>query len=408
MKKYLLFCFSILFSANCFSQANTWIQKASLPAAPRVGAVAFSINNKGYVGTGQDSVGNLLNDFWQYDPSTDSWKQVADFSGSARRNAVAFVVNGFGYVGTGYDGGNNLTDFYKYDPTLNAWSQVDSMNKDTSAAGRREASSFSIGPYGYVVGGYDGSSNFNSETWQYNESASTTWQQARAFPSNGRRWGIGFTIEQYGFTGMGYDYTQIYRNDLWKYDTVSNTWSQMASYPGSARGNAVAFTIGDSAFVGNGFDGIYKKDFFVYSYASNTWAPIADFSGGSTSGAVAFSIGGNGYVCSGKDSIHYKNELWEYTTDSVSGINNIEAGNSAMDVFPNPVRNELHLSFPAKATDCYLSLIDASGKTLWVQYMGNVSAKAGRVIPVKELARGVYTLQLKTSSGVITKPFVKE
>ena len=345
--------------------------------------------------------GNMIRPF-------HTWKQLAAFAGSARINAVAFVVNGFGYVGTGYDGGSNLTDFYKYDPASNTWSQVDSMNKYSAANGRRESSAFSVGSQGYVVGGYDGTSNYNNETWEYDELDSITWTQVRVFPSNGRRWGIGFTIQQYGFAGMGYDYTSIYWNDLWKYDTLLNSWTQMANYPGSARGNAVAFTVGDSAFVGTGFDGVYKNNFFDYNYASNTWSPIADFSGGATSGAVAFSIGGNGYVCCGKDSIHYKNELWEYSADSTLGINNVDPASFLMDVFPNPVKDELHFSLSHKATNSYLTLMDGSGRIVWVQNVGNIEGDIHRMISVKELTQGIYTLHLKTSLTVITKSFIKE
>ena len=37
----------------------------------RYWSVAFTTGNMGYIGTGQDSLGNNLNDFWQYYPSSD-------------------------------------------------------------------------------------------------------------------------------------------------------------------------------------------------------------------------------------------------------------------------------------------------------------------------------------------------
>ena len=76
----------------------------------------FSAAGKGYVGTGYDGE-QRINDFWQYDPGTNTWAQKADFGGSARYGAVAFSINDIGYVGTGYDG-NYLKDFWAYDPGL--------------------------------------------------------------------------------------------------------------------------------------------------------------------------------------------------------------------------------------------------------------------------------------------------
>lgn len=40
-------------------------------------ATGFSINSKGYIGTGYD--GNSKKDFWEYDPATNSWTQKVHF-----------------------------------------------------------------------------------------------------------------------------------------------------------------------------------------------------------------------------------------------------------------------------------------------------------------------------------------
>jgi hypothetical protein len=38
-------------------------------------ATAFAISNKEYVGTGMESsFSGLKNDFWEYDPGTDTWR----------------------------------------------------------------------------------------------------------------------------------------------------------------------------------------------------------------------------------------------------------------------------------------------------------------------------------------------
>lgn len=69
-----------LFSIDyIFAQCNAWAQKTNFGGTARWGAVGFSIGNKGYIGTGGE--GSVpKNDFWEYDPTTDTWTQKASVS----------------------------------------------------------------------------------------------------------------------------------------------------------------------------------------------------------------------------------------------------------------------------------------------------------------------------------------
>ena len=67
-------------------------EKLILEEEVRRHAVGFSIGNKGYVGTGYDNNINYHNDFWEYDPATDTWTQKANFGGGARYGAVGFSI----------------------------------------------------------------------------------------------------------------------------------------------------------------------------------------------------------------------------------------------------------------------------------------------------------------------------
>ena len=114
----------------------------SLPTIPgggrRTGAIAFSIGGKGYFGLGKAADGTFLNDFWEFRPSEDGsndgeWSRKADFPGAPRENASAFVVGSQGYVGTGdnivgdMEGsytGEIFSDVYRYDPFNNKWIEV--------------------------------------------------------------------------------------------------------------------------------------------------------------------------------------------------------------------------------------------------------------------------------------------
>ena len=101
---------------------------SEIPA--RYQAVGFSVNGKGYMGTGWAFIGTddvtTLKDFWQYDPNTDTWMEVAPLPENAhkRRGAIAFSLtdtNGkeWGYVGCGYTDDPDrayLSDFWRFDP----------------------------------------------------------------------------------------------------------------------------------------------------------------------------------------------------------------------------------------------------------------------------------------------------
>ncbi len=88
--------------------------------------------NKGFVGTGTDGY-DEFSDMYAFDPGANAWTPIKPFPGSARYNAVAFTLGDKGYVGSGYDG-SDLQDMYAYSPGTDSWEQVKSMNRRRSAA----------------------------------------------------------------------------------------------------------------------------------------------------------------------------------------------------------------------------------------------------------------------------------
>jgi N-acetylneuraminic acid mutarotase len=75
--------------------SDTWTRKADFPYTT-YGSVAFSINNKGYIG-----LGHAASEFWEYDPLSNTWSKSAEFKGGSRTGAKAFVINNKAYVGLG-------------------------------------------------------------------------------------------------------------------------------------------------------------------------------------------------------------------------------------------------------------------------------------------------------------------
>jgi N-acetylneuraminic acid mutarotase len=106
--------------------ANSWTQKTnygvsippSMPVASgRFNTVSFSTSTQGYIGLGSDAGENQGQQFWVYTPSSNSWtKLAANFPTASRSQAVGFVINDRPFVGLGNDGVLQKT-FYEYNPS---------------------------------------------------------------------------------------------------------------------------------------------------------------------------------------------------------------------------------------------------------------------------------------------------
>ncbi len=93
---------------------SAWTSSAIFPGEERLGAIAFGINGKGYVGLGKPYTANYFTDLWEYDPATNAWGQQSSCP-VGRAYATAFTINNKGYVCTGYNGAD-LQDLYAFDP----------------------------------------------------------------------------------------------------------------------------------------------------------------------------------------------------------------------------------------------------------------------------------------------------
>ncbi len=103
---------------------DLWTQIADIGGPLRQNAKTFTIGNYGYVAGGATDVSNYF-DLWQYDPVNDLWTQKTSYPGSGSYSLASFDYNGLGYVGTGSLSNtgvpNTFDDFYSYDPVSDSW-----------------------------------------------------------------------------------------------------------------------------------------------------------------------------------------------------------------------------------------------------------------------------------------------
>ncbi|MBI9064877.1 MAG: galactose oxidase [Marinilabiliaceae bacterium] len=321
---YLLFFLFTMGLVSCSSSDDdedlfgNWIELGAFEGYPRSDAIAFTIGDYAFVGTGYDGEEDeRLNDFWKYDPQKDYWTQVQSLPAVARNGAVAFGAAGKGYVTTGYDGENKLKDLWEYDPVGNAWNQ----KADFPGSGRYGSIAFSINDRGYVGSGYDG--NLLKDFWEYIP-ATDTWEQRVSIGGKKRRDAVAFVIGDKGYVVTGTD-NGNYLGDFWEYDPVADTWTEKREIGKDANEdesydddyeivgiNGVAFSINGLGYVTTGGPGYPDARTWEYNPVNDTWEERTKFEGSPRYEAVAFVVDDKPFVTTGRSSGYYFDDVWTF------------------------------------------------------------------------------------------------
>ena len=356
----LLFAFIFFISLHAAGQYMGWTQVENFGGTARHRAVGITIGNRGYMGLGHINaiVDILYDDWWEYDPGTNSWTQKATFPGGQRMHCSAFSVSGKGYVGFGRDA-NNVThnDLFEYDPLANTWTQKASMPGSI----RRGAVGMTIGSKGYVGTGFDGS-NYHRDFWEYDPS-SNVWTQKMSFPGTRRTSAVGFGIGSRGYLGTGDDGGPT--SDFYEYDPASDTWTMKASVPPVPRMEACGFVLNGFGYIVTGSDaqsGNCYQDCWRYDPAPDTWTQVQDFPGAARRYMSSFTIGPRAYAGLGTSGINY-NDLWNY--GNLTDVSETLKQEYEVNVFPNPVTSGTTFSIKSNAVSplekLELQLFDAKG-----------------------------------------------
>jgi N-acetylneuraminic acid mutarotase len=122
--------------------------------------VSLVIDDIAYVGLGTDE-NAYTNDWWMYHPGTNTWTQKTDMPGPDRASASTFTIGPRGFVGFGSDG-EFLVDLWEYNPWNDSWS----IRAPFPGGDRRNAIAFSIGGLGYAGTG-KGSAGIRRNFYEY-------------------------------------------------------------------------------------------------------------------------------------------------------------------------------------------------------------------------------------------------
>ncbi len=415
MKK-ALFIFSVFhFSFFTLSAQSKWSPRANLPDSARGYGVGFSIGNYGYAGLGGKLMGKwkFFTDFWQFNPSNNSWTRKADFPGRARICPTTFVIGNCAYVvcGAENNSGNDLqTECWQYNSITDKWAQ----KKNFPGLSRYSAVGFAIGNKGYMGTGYDTLfNNVLKDFWEY-DTIADTWTRKNDFGGIARYAASGFAVGGNGYICFGADsdgaFNYITANDMWKYDTTTDSWTQKSSNLTDSLATASGFVIGNNIYVGTGesyFPVRGFTSFWQYNTITDTWTQEANFIGGKRCVCSAFAVGDTGYLGLGiyDTSFIGTTTMYKFLADSTTGINELQAYATYINVYPNPFSENciIFIADNYSYVPQSLKLYDIEGREIemTIKKMGsNYSLKRDN------LPDGTYILSIEFNDQIIHKKLI--
>ncbi len=410
MKKILLVALLFGGMMGMVHAQYSWTQKTDLGGMKRQAAVGFAIGNKGYIAIGLNYETNaVLNDLWQYDPTSDSWTQKADYAGPSRVSAVSFVIGNTAYVGSGcsnYPSTNYVNDFWAYDATANSWSAIASF----PGSARYGGTSFAIGTKGYFGTGWQNNSYFN-DLWEYN-SGTNTWSQKTNFPGSARC-PTSFAIGNNGYVGGGEDGSSPVA-DFWKYHNATDTWSQIADLPSNSY-ETTSFVMLGKGFVGTGsttwsFADLYSH-WWSYDTTANSWSAIQDMPGVPRLSAVAFSVNKCGYCGTGAIN-NYVNDLqdfYKYAPTNSEGINDISYNLSDISIYPNISNGKISIEYSSsKNSSLEIKILSIEGKVVHSELKNQLEGINQFSLDLTNKAKGIYFVEMLSGSDKTVKKIVLE
>lgn len=215
---------------------ESWTPVEDFPGEARRDAVAFTLENYAYVGTGRADKALLFKDFYCFDPETEQWnKEELGFKGDQRYGASAFVINGAAYVCLGAKGSGYAQDVIKCIPQGGGKVRWENMQALTDKPGVRQDKDYDRIPRAFAVSfvsnkGKDGESyayiatgkgNSSLTVWKYNHKKDQWHQMEDLAPS------AGTVVGAVSFVADGYGYYTTGGGDI---DPIGATSSNSASY----------------------------------------------------------------------------------------------------------------------------------------------------------------------------------
>ncbi|WP_020527063.1 Kelch repeat-containing protein [Flexithrix dorotheae] len=282
----------------------TWQRKSNFPGGERIRMFSFSLNGKGYVGSGltYDENGDVntdLYDFWEYNPEIEAWTQKNDLPESIWSGQLgisgankAFVIN-YGKI-------------WEYNQSADSWTFVTSL-----PLSRFSCVGAVIGEKIYVGTGNGNNSHLN-DWWEYDIELDK-WTEKAPVPSEGRNQAIAHAINGKIYLGFGINEKAQLYDDFYEYDPISDSWTELSKPKGIYNGRTLSFVLDQKVYlafpeVGN----LHPGSMAVYDISNNSWTTTKTFPSGDIFDTSTFTIEDIAYVIGGTYS-EFSAQVWSFS-----------------------------------------------------------------------------------------------
>ncbi len=329
---------------------GNWVNLSSLSGKKRTAATGATVTDAdgtqyGIVGTGMDTNGDRLADFWAFDPTRGvkgSWEQIeAEFPGAARSKAISFAIGTKFYVGGGMtdkggvDGVSTefFNDFYVYDIATETWETISPLPIGYGLAG---SVAFAINGKGYVGLGYDIDDNEYKNFYIF-DPAANTWKTEKEegipnYPGNNSKGAACFVIKNVAYVGAGSSNNSS-QPGFYSFDPAKNDWNSLHviitdkddneskddNYASNIlRSNTATFVIDGKGYFATSSATGTSRTVWEYTPSTDSWIQKADFEGSARTNAVGLTINNMGFVTTGNASSSVYNDIWRFEPNTAT------------------------------------------------------------------------------------------
>lgn len=312
------------------AQTETFAKKKSLKdnIASRHSSNMASYNGKLYFfgGYNQGVSSTIVNDFWEYTPTTKTFVKLplpSNVSITSQR-AITHVIGNKMYVG-GSDG-----SWRQYNFANSTWSTIATFPGDITGGGYYKLGNFVINDTIFVC-------SFGSKTFYSYNIVTNTWTRRADFPGLKRTDCINFSISGKGYMGGGRTSdgnTNPATPDFYEYNPITNAWVAKTNLTFFTN-EGVSEVVNNKAYVGTGrtFAGISNSIWKEYNPVNDTWvdkatAPFLHTAASATVGTDIFVFSGGSFV-SGQNFTTSSMNRYNTLTNIWSVDSSVAGGNRA-------------------------------------------------------------------------------